>query len=223
MNRSIAPSHRPVSRPRRRLAIYATALVGAFLAACSSTGKETIVAGKKVGYWLPASPILHQQIQDEADRLPWRHGVERLEAIRWFASVGEPAYPMLLTLATDPRDQVVASALAALGATGDSRLAEPLRIIPWEEGRFRGDLGLELARTLVRLGDWDEMPVLIAGLRDSRLFTRSLCSKSLSEATGDSRGYDPRAPEVERERAVLRWEAWWLARTGEGLLESLER
>ena len=225
MTRSIHPS-RPVRRSgylcarRSWLALGLTLMVAS---GCASTGAETVVAGKKVGRWLPASPILRQQIDDEAERLPWRHGVERLEAIRWFASVGEPAYPMLLTLATDSRDHVAASALAALGATGDRRLAEPLRIIPWPGDRFRGDVGLELARTLVRLGDWDEIPQLIRGLRDSRLFTRALCSKSLAEATGDARGFNPRDPEEDRERAVLRWEAWWLARSGEGLLESLER
>ena len=96
---------------------------------------------------------------------------------------------------------------------------EPLRAPSHSLRRLR----LELARTLVRLGDWDEMPRLIAGLRDPRLFTRSLCSKTLVEATGDARGYDPRGDEKDRERAVLRWEAWWLARTGEGLLDSLER
>ena len=65
--------------------------------------------------------------------------------------------------------------------------------------------------------------MLIAGLRDSRMYTRSLCIRSLTEATGDSRGYDPGAEEDARARAVTRWETWWLARTGEGLLESLQR
>jgi hypothetical protein len=221
MNRSI-PSSRVRSCRSRHLGL-AAGLLGLLASACASTDGETVVAGQKVGQWLPPSPILRQQIEDEAERLPWRHGVERLEAIRWFASVGEPAYPTLLKLATDGRDDVAASALAALGATGDSRLAQPLRLIPWPQDRFRGDLGLELARTLVRLGDWSQMPKLIAGLRDERVYTRSLCAKSLTEATGDSRGFDPRGDEAARERAVERWEAWWLARTGEGLLESLDR
>ncbi len=186
--------------------------------ACQSSGSSPR-SHHDDGRWLPASPILRQQIDDEVERLPWRHGVERLEAIRWFASVGEPAYPALLELALDPRDHVAASALAALGATSDPRLVEPLKIIPWSEERYDGDLGLEHARTLLRLGDWSEIPILIAGLRDSRNYTRSLCAKALYEATGETFGYDPRVAEDARELAISRWENWWLARTGEGLLD----
>ena len=188
----------------------------AALSACASTSGDEDEGPK--GKWLPASPVLKQQIQDEADKLPYRHGVEQLEAIRWFASVGEPAYPTLLRLAVDPRDEVAISALAALGATGDPRLADPLRVIPWSQERFNGDLGYERARTLVRLGDWSEMPVLINGLQDQRPLTRGLCIKTLAEASGDDRGFDPRGPIAEREAAIRRWESWWLARTGEGLL-----
>ncbi len=193
------------------------------LVGCSSMGSSKPGSEQDDGRWLPASPILRQQIDDEAERLPWRHGVERLEAIRWFASIGEPAYPQLLELATDPRDHVAASALAALGATGDKRLVEPLKIIPWAEERYQGDLGLEHARTLLRLGDWSEIPILLAGLRDPRLYTRSLCAKELFDATGESFAFDPRASEDERERAIARWEGWWLARTGEGLLDERRR
>lgn len=205
-----------LSRSRRSPSSF-LALASLLFASCSSTdgGLDDRIQGR----WLPASPVLKQQIDDEAERLPFRHGVEQLEAIRWFASVGEPAYPTLLRLALDERDHVAFSALAALGATGDPRLAEPLRIIPWPEERFRGDLGFERARTLVRLGDWSAMPVLIAGLRDERILTRSLCIKTLEEATGDSRGFDARGAENAREVAVKRWESWWLARTGEGLLD----
>lgn len=189
------------------------------VAGCSTVGDGNGKRDKDKGRWLPASPVLRQQIQDEAERLPWRHGVERLEAIRWFASIGEPAFPQLLEMVTDDRDHVAASALAALGATGDPRLVEPLKLVPWSEERYAGDLGLEHARTLLLLGDWSEIPILIQGLRDERVYTRSLCSKALRDTTGESFGYDPRGADLERKRAVERWEAWWLARTGEGLLD----
>jgi len=189
------------------------------LSSCASTGSGDDGSSQRAGRWLPASPILRQQIEDEAERLPWLHGVERLEAIRWFASIGEPAYATLLKLAVDPRDEVAASALAALGATGDQRLVKPLKIIPWTDERMGGDLKMERARTLLRLGDWSEIPTLVGGLRDERLFTRSLCSRALEESTGETFRYDARASEEDRERAIQRWEDWWLARTGEGLLD----
>jgi len=203
---------------RRTLAL---ALVGVTLIAssCASTGEAEETRNERNGAWLSGSPILRQQIEEEAERLPWLHGVERLEAIRWFASIGEPAYATLLRLAIDPSDEVAASALAALGATGDQRLVRPLQIIPWSEERMKGDLLLERARTLLRLGDWSEIPALIGGLRHSELFVRSLCERALKESTGQRFGYDSRASEQDRERAVARWEGWWLARTGEGLLD----
>jgi hypothetical protein len=170
--------------------------------------------------WIQAAPLLGQQIQDEAARLPFSHGFDRLEQIRWFASVGEPAYATLLGLAEDPRDDVAAAALAALGATLDSRLVEHIHKLSWSDERIHGDLGLERARTLVRLGDWSDMPILIQGLKDERLFTRSLCLDALKEATHEANGFDPRAEKDVREKAIARWEQWWLQRTGEGILPS---
>ena len=58
-----------------------------------------------------------KQIEDQAQRLPWTQGRERIEQIHWFATVGEPAYPKLLELVQDERPDVAGSAMAALGAT----------------------------------------------------------------------------------------------------------
>lgn len=217
------PQFRPCPRPRSSLAATALLLaLGLLAGGCAATGSgaqaESAVPG---GPWLVPSPLLAQQLEDEARRLPWTHGIEHLEQIRWFASVGEPAYPTLLELAADEREHVAAAALAALGATHDRRLVEHLRAVPWpgsEEQPVSEDLRLERARTLVRLGDWSEMPTLIAGLTSERLRTRALCDQALYEATRQRFGYDPRAAETEREKAVRAWENWWLSRTGEGLL-----
>ena len=186
---------------------------------CSSTGESDDLVASSSEPWIAASPILQQQIEDEAARLPWTHGFERLEQIRWFVSVGEPAYGALLDLAQDPRDDVAATALAALGSTLDRRLVPYLRALPFDESR-NPDLQLERARTLVRLGDWSEIPTLIQGLSDDRLYTRSLCDEALREATHEDLGYDPRASEDKRQQAIDRWREWWLARNGEGLLDS---
>ena len=192
------------------------------LCACVTTtnGRSPRDPNDPSARWIQPSPLLRQQINDEAERLPWTHGFERLEQIRWFASVGEPAYPKLLELASDEREDVAAASLAALGATLDRRLVPYIRDLPWSEERAKGDLGLERARTLLRLGDWGEIPVLIAGLRDERLYTRSLCLDALKEATQETLEYDPRSEPVERENAVQRWERWWLARTNDGMLSA---
>jgi hypothetical protein len=195
-------------------------LVAALASGCSSSSnqvKDDVVSMDHP--WIEPSPILEQQLDDEASRLPWTHGFERLEQIRWFASVGEPAYTKLLELACDERDDVAAGALAALGATGDRRLVSFIHELDWSVERYSGDLGLERARTLVRLGDWSEIPILISGLSDERLYTRSLCQEALQEATHETLDYDPRAELDERNRAAKRWQAWWETRSGEGLVQ----
>jgi hypothetical protein len=203
--------------PKRSL--LPSLFLASFLAACTTTSADLRDDSiDRDSPWIQATPLLAQQIEDEAARLPYSHGFDRLEQIRWFAAMGEPSYAVLLRLAADTRDDVAAAALAALGATKDSRLVPHIQGLEWSEDRMSGDLALERARTLVRLGDWSDLPLLIQGLRDERLFTRSLCSDALTEATHENQGYDPRAEKSEREKAVARWEQWWLTRSGEGIL-----
>jgi hypothetical protein len=167
--------------------------------------------------WLEPSPALRAQIEDEAKRLPWTHGMERIETIHWFASVGEPCYPTLLDMVLDPRPDVAGAALAALGATKDSRLVEPLRELPWPDAED-SDLALERARTLLRLGDWQMVPHLVKGLRDDRMMTRALCIQALHEATRERFNFDPRGEPAAREASVERWEAWTKERLADPLL-----
>ena len=190
------------------------------LAGCKSSGdKRAEFRVSESSRWLQASPVLQQQIDDEAARLPWTHGFERLEQIRWFASVGEPAYETLLELAEDPSPGVAAAALAALGATLDASLVPFIQDLDVPDGEAHGDLMLERARTLLRLGDWEAIPTLIRGLRDERLYTRSLCLEALKESTNETNDFDPRAEPAEREEGVARWERWWTARTGDVFLK----
>jgi hypothetical protein len=185
--------------------------------ACTTTSSSVRTNNHVASEWLEASPQLQQQIDDAAKRLPWTHGLERVELIHWFAQVGEPAYPTLLELALDARVDVSGAALAALGATRDSRLVEPLRALAWS-GEPQAELALERARTLLRLGDWQMVPELITGLRDERLVTRALCIQALYEATHERQGFDARAEVAEREVAVRKWEQWWAARQADPLL-----
>lgn len=188
------------------------------LSACAGRARDVRDDGMPTSPWIQPTPLLAQQIEDEAARLPYSHGFDRLEQVRWFAAVGEPAYSVMLRLAADSRDDVAAAALAALGATRDSRLVSHIHALPWSKERIQGDLGLERARTLVRLGDWSEIPTLIRGLEDERLFTRSLCADALKEATHETQDFDPRAEKSAREKSVARWQQWWGERSGEGIL-----
>lgn len=184
------------------------------LAACSST-KEARTSDLSDTRWVRASPVLQQQLEDAAEQLPWAKGLQKLELIRFFATVGEPAYDLLLELALDPRTTVASSAYSAMGATGDARLVEEIRALEWDPSTREMDLVLERARTLARLGDWSTLPTLIRGLEDDRLYTRALCIQALEEITHERIAYDPRAEPVDRELAVQAWERWWLKYSGE--------
>ena len=164
------------------------------------------------GPWLRPSPSLKLRIESYSRRLPWTHGLERMDLIHDFAEVGEPAYPALLEMCQDPRVDVAGAALAALGATGDTRLVSALHALPWpSEERF--DLRLERARTLLRLGDQSMVPHLIGGLGHERLLIRSFCAKALHDATGKRFGYEAGEAAAARAESIERWSAWWRVRS----------
>jgi HEAT repeat protein len=201
--------------PLRTAALSAVLALAA--AACTTTTSAVRSDSKPRSEWLEPTPQLREQIVDNAKKLPWTHGLERVELIHWFAQVGEPAYPMLLEMVLDPRKDVAGAALAALGATRDSRLVEPLRALEWPKSNEQ-DLALERARTLLRLGDWQMVPRLIEGLRDERLVTRALCIQALFESTHERLGFDARGEPAEREAAIQKWETWWKEREKDQLL-----
>ena len=213
------PDRKPFAKsPRRALARVALA------AAAGLAGCVTSVDGRRhrdanEGPWLEPTPQLALRIDEQVQRLPYTHGEGRIEQIHWFATVGEPAYPQLLELVADPRPDVAGTALAALGATRDSRLIEHLRAVALPE-KIPATLRYEWARTYLRLGDWSEAPVLIRGLAEEELMVRALCGQALFEATGQRFGFQPKAEPAEREAAIARWEAWWAARQDEGVLVS---
>jgi len=199
-----------------RVSIPVSLLVTLALASSCATTQSSVPSGGSA--WLQPSPGLQRQLDAEAKRVPYTHGVERIELIRWFAGAGEAAYPTLLELAADPRKDVAIAGFAALGATRDSRLIPYLEEIEIPEGPANTDLRLERARTLLRLGDWAAAPTLIAGLSDERMFTRALCSQALTEATKENFDFDPKLEPAQSKEAVAKWEAWWKARAGDELL-----
>jgi hypothetical protein len=204
-------------KPSRVFRLLPGLCVVLLAASCTSTS-SSLGPGKTDGPWLVPSPTLQSQIDENAKRLPWTHGVERVQMIQWFAGIGEPAYTTLLKMLEDPNADVAGSAYAALGATRDSRLVEAIHAVPAAAGGEDVDLKYERARALVRLGDYAVVPHLIAGLRDERPLTRALCSQTLIEATHENFQFDPRGEEPAREEAVKRWEAWWNAREGDPLI-----
>jgi len=203
---------------KSRLSLAAL-LVAPLVGGCATTKSSEPAVQTE---WLAPSPGLKDQIEKKAQRIPWTNTwEERVSLIQWFAGVGEPAYPYLLGMVTDPRPRVAGTALAALGSTGDPRLIEPLRALPWPT-EDNVDLALERARALMQLGDWSLVPLIIEGLRDERFYTRAVCAKALTDATRESIPFDPSAAEDEREQQILKWEAWWHQRAGDELLTPVD-
>lgn len=206
-------------RPIQSLFFVALTSLGLLTTACVSTSR----GGPSSQHisdspWVQPSPLLQQQIEDEIKRLPYTKRLQRLEQIRWFASVGEPAYDYLLELIEDENGDVAMSAMASLGATLDSRLVPYIRAASWDPSQPNTNLALERSRTLLRLGDWSEIPVLVAGLRSQDRYTRSLSIDALREVTGEDLDFDPRATPETREAAALRWDLWWQTRSGDSML-----
>lgn len=193
----------------RSLSVFAPCALALLSLACASTAKVE-------SPWLEASPQLQEKIDRRAAKLAYTPGLEaRVELITWFARVGEPAYDRLLALTEDPRPDVAGAALAALGATGDSRLVPYLQQYDKDEPP---GVQLERARALLNLGDWSGMPIMIDGLRSDQSYTRALCAKALEAATKETFGYDPKGAVEAREAAVDRWESWWATRLQDPLL-----
>jgi hypothetical protein len=208
-----------------RLTCLALALA-LFAPACVTTvdGRTPQTSAEDESPWLEPSPVLRQQIRDQIEHLPWTHGAERVDQIRWLASVGEAAYTQLLPVCLDPRSDVAGSALAALGATGDGRLVEPLRDLDWPaDSKLDPALQLERARTYVRLGDWSQMQILIDGLSRDDTWTRSWCAQALYEVTKQRFDYDAHAEPEARAAAIEKWQQWLDSRRVEGLLPGEER
>ena len=69
---------------------------------------------------------------------------------------------------------------------------------------------LEIARTLVLMGDLQQSPILIAGLDSDRKEVRFMCHEALKSATGHDFGYDHlNQNQQELRTAVLQWRQWW--------------
>lgn len=199
---------------RHAVQTLSLSFAAAVLASCVTTteGQSDVPDSR----WVQATGSLEVELGRQAEALPWTHGRERVELIAWFAAVGEPAYDTLLGFLGDERPEVVATALAALGATGDARLVEELRTA--EQDDWNTALKLESARARVRLGDWAVMPRLIDGLEAEDAFVRALCLQALEGATRETLGFEPHGDAVDREMGVKRWRSWWQRRQSDALL-----
>ncbi len=178
------------------------------LASCITTGKKSVTPYVSNSEWVQPTPSFQRKLEYQASRVPYLQTTEEIvEVIRFFVQARESAYDLLLEMAQSPDAKVAGTALAALGSTRDQRLAPYVGALEMHGDGGR-HLDYERARCLVKLGDWSDLPLLVAGLREDELLCRAQCFKTLREATHLSHGFYPQGDEETREVAVQAWESW---------------
>jgi HEAT repeat protein len=179
----------------------------ALFAACQTTVNGRIVASQKDEPFPQMSPFVEEQIAKKLDEIPFLRGRQVVDACSSIAQVGPAAIPKLQIAAKDNDSMRRTFVMNVLGAIGDRRALPTLYdALDDREPAVR----YEAARSCVRMGDWDSgMPVLIAGLSDSSLYSRTLCHDALRKHTNVDLGFNPKGPDAERKAAAEKWAQWW--------------
>lgn len=111
----------------------------------------------------------------------------------------------LIAQLRDPDALQRSIALEKLGQSSDPRLVayvEPLLRDSYEMNRYYA---------ATSLGSWraaSSVPVLIEALADEYSLVRKAANDALMAITGADQGFDAKAPEAERRKAIERWRAW---------------
>lgn len=154
-----------------------------------------------------ANSVVAAEITRRISDIQFQHRGELLENLMWLAQAGEQAIPYLLEAVHHQEPKVRANAAWVLGRIKDRRVIGDLQSAANDSNQT---VRLEVARTLVTLGDIKFAPALIEGLDSDRPAVRYNCHQALKESTGRDFGYDHLAESaVDRQRAVLRWRQWW--------------
>ncbi len=174
-------------------------LILATLTGCMTTGSDQSYA--------KANTVMAAEISRRIQEIQFQHRTELLDNLMWLAQAGEQAIPSLLPALKHDEPKVRANAAWVLGRIKDRRAIGDLQSAA---GDSNPTVRIEVARSLVTLGDVKYAPALIEGLDSERPAVRYNCHQALKEATGRDFGYDHLAENVtERQRAVLRWRQWW--------------
>jgi hypothetical protein len=147
------------------------------------------------------------EIESRIANIPLQHREDLLQNLLWLSQQGEQSINSLLQGMQHQDPKVRSSCSWALGRIGDRRVAQHLRPYMRDANET---VRLEVARTLLSLGDMDAVPELVIGLDSNKKEVRYLCHASLKSATGRDFGYDHLSEDLAQRRfAVLGWRQWW--------------
>lgn len=157
--------------------------------------------------YLKANPLMSGEISRRVAEIEFQHRGELLDNLLWLSQSGEQAIPFLLKGLEHSESKVRANCAWVLGRIGDRRTIPALQTASRDSVP---SVKLEVARSLVLMGDIQQAPALIEGLDSERATVRYSCHEALKTATGRDFGYDHLSDDVDhRHRSVLRWREWW--------------
>lgn len=194
-------------------------VVGAALAAACASTHGYVPPGPTGGVFVEPSEQLARQIELKAVECEfWSTEEDFVGLCDWFYEVGEPGYESLLDMAAGTSTRARFVALSAFAIIADRRLVQRFREeVPVPEG---ASLHMSYARALMQMGDFSEVPVLIAGLHDPNPRNRAMAHQSLERATNNDVPFNATGSRAERESTASIWRRWFAARTDDPLLRA---
>ena len=158
--------------------------------------------------------LMGKEINNRVQQIPYQHRQELLDNMLWLVTkAGEQSIPTLLRGLHHREAKVRSSCAWVLCKIGNRR------VIPYLQHKVNDpheSVRLEVARSLVYLGDLKPVPTLIKGLDSDLLPVRYNCHMALKDATKRDFGYDHLSEsDALRKQAVLAWWKWWGEQSGD--------
>jgi hypothetical protein len=151
--------------------------------------------------------LMAGEITRRVEQVPYQHRDELLQNLLWLVQAGEQSIPAVLDGLRHENPKVRSSSAWVLGRLRDRRTIPNLQAAMKD-----GEAGvrLEVARSLVAMGDLAWSQTLIEGLDSDKKEVRYMCHETLKTATGHDFGYDHlNQNQGDLRLSVLRWRQWW--------------
>jgi hypothetical protein len=195
----------------RRIVLLSLALVS--LGACGTSAPTT----EYTDFARP-NALMGEEIENRIAQIPFQHRGELYDNLIWLSQRGEQAVPALLQGLKHAEPKVRSNCAFVLATIGDRRVIPFLQTAAGDDNEV---VRLEIARSLVQMGDLKYAPTLIEGLDSERFQVRYYCHETLRAATGRDFGFDHLTEDVAtRRQAVLQWRQWWAEQSGDRFFAS---
>ena len=189
-----------------RIAVLTLPLM--LLASCSMFS-----GGETKSEFTPPNSLMADEIESRVQQIPYQHRDELLQNLMWLSQTGEPTIPSLLKGLKHESPKVRSSCAWTLGRIRDRRTIPHLQAMAKDTNET---VRLEVARTLLSMGDMQQCPTLIEGLDSEKKEVRYLCHEALKGSTGRDFGYDHLSDNTtQRRSSVLGWRTWWSDYSGD--------